>query len=95
VMDRPARKLQFPDVPAAPKLVSVTISGSDAGLWHDRLRRWLHRSDEPVLRVGDVDLRFERTQQPGVRATPAFAVPAGAGRIPLNRSSIEFISSSR
>ena len=95
VMDRPAGKLQFPDVPAAPKLVSVTISGSDAGLWRDRLRRWLHRSDDPVLRVGDVDLRFEQSQQRGVRATPTFAVPTGAGRIPLDGSSIEFISSSR
>jgi hypothetical protein len=59
------------------------------------LRRWLHRGDEPVLRVGDVDLRFEQSQQRGVRATPTFAVPAGLGRIPLDGSSIEFISSPR
>jgi hypothetical protein len=91
VMDRPAGKLQFPDIAATPHLVNVIFSGSDASLWRDRLGRWLHLADGPVLRVGDVDLRFEESERPGVRATPTFRVPTRPGRIALNGSSIEFV----
>ncbi len=94
VMDRPAGKLQFPDVPAVPHLVSVTVSGSDATLWRDRLQRWLHIAEAPVLRVGDVDLRFEESGPRGVRVTPTFRVPSKSSRIALDGSSIEFVSSS-
>jgi hypothetical protein len=95
IMDRPAGELQFPDVPAVPHLVSVTFSGPDAGLWRDRLQRWLHLADGPVLRVGDVDLRFEEPGPRGVRITPTFRVPTESSRIALDGSSIEFASSSR
>ena len=91
VMDRPAEKLQFPDVAAVPHLVNVIFSGSDASLWRDRLQRWLHLADGPVLRVGDVDLRFEESEPPGVRATPTFRVPTKPGRMALDRSGIEFV----
>jgi hypothetical protein len=93
VMDRPNGQLQFPDVPAVPHLVSVTVSGPDANLWRDRLQRWLHIADGPVLRVGDVDVRFEETGPRGVRVTPTFRVPSRSSRIALDGSSIEFVSS--
>jgi hypothetical protein len=89
VMDRPARKLQFSDVPSAPHLTKVVIRGREAVAWRERLRRWLGQPEGTGLQIGDVELHFQDSDQPGVRASPVFAVPTGPGHIALDGSSIE------
>lgn len=91
VMARPSGKLQFPDVPAVPRLISVTIVGAEAMLWRERLRRWLRLGAGPTLMVGDVELRFEESENSGVRISPEFSLPARTAHIPLARSGIDFV----
>jgi hypothetical protein len=84
VMNRKDRVLQFPGLTEGPRLARITLTGADAGLWRERLGRWLQlpaRADG--LAVGDVELAFEEGPHPSVRATLSFEVAGDPAVIPL------------
>ena len=90
VMDREKRRLQFPERVNGPRLRSLTFVGRAAASWRERLAAWLAiPARANVLRVGDVELRFQAGDHPNVAVSPAFEVATGAGEIPLAAGSIE------
>jgi hypothetical protein len=91
VMDRPDGRLQFPGTTGA-RLERLTLEGSAAGQWCDRLVRWLRLPlDDGRLRIGDVTIEFVAGADEGVAVTSTFAVPAAPGRLDLARGRIELV----
>jgi hypothetical protein len=95
VMDRADGQLQFPDASELVRLRAITIRGSEAPAWNDRLRRWL---DLPApaanrLKLGNAELVFEPTDEPGAHATPTFSIQADAKmKAQLTHGLIEFVT---
>lgn len=92
-MDRPDGTLEFAGVTEGARLRRLTLVGADASAWRERLERWfgLERRGD-VLLAGEVELHFERTDRPSVRARPTFAVSNGsAGSVTLGVESIEVV----
>ncbi|MEO8291003.1 MAG: hypothetical protein ABI649_08445 [Gaiellaceae bacterium] len=88
VMDTPVPL--FARLGAEPRLVRLTFSGAEAGTWRERLTAWLALVGPAI---GAVELRFEETDEAGVRVTPAFVAPGPPAPIPLAAGAIVFASS--
>jgi hypothetical protein len=92
VMDRPAGRLQFPELTTGPRLVRLEIAGRDAVAWRQRLQRWLHlRSADGQLVVGDVEIRFKASEAATLQVSPTFVVSDGAFSLPLSEGSLHLI----
>lgn len=87
-MDRPDRVLDHPGLGGAARLVALRFEGRDCGAWRSRLAQWLGSPEA----VGDVALRFDEGDRPGVAVTPVFAVRDGAGSVPLAAGAIELVA---
>lgn len=84
VMNRKDRVLQFPELTAGPRLTRITLSGQAAGLWRDRLARWLRLpAAGHGLAAGPTELAFAAGPDPSVRATLTFEDAASPAVIPL------------
>jgi len=84
-MDRPDRRLDHPHLGGAARLAGLRFAGREHARWRERIERWLGRSDA----VGEVALRFEPGEHPGVAVTPTFRVAAGACSVALATGAIE------
>jgi hypothetical protein len=87
-MDRADRILDHPGLGGTAQLVELRFEGRDCGAWRARLARWLGSSQA----VGEVALRFDESEREGVAVTPVFAVPGGAGSVPLAAGAIELVA---
>jgi hypothetical protein len=87
-MDRPDRVLDHPYSSGAARLLDLWFEGRDCESWRERFAQWLGSLDA----VGDVVLRFLEGERPGVAVTPVFAVPGGAGTVPLAAGAIELVA---
>lgn len=87
-MDRADRILDHPGLGGTAQLMELRFEGRDCGAWRSRLARWLGSSEA----VGEVALRFDEGGREGVAVTPVFAVPGGAGSVPLAAGAIELVA---
>ncbi len=98
VMNRKDGVLQFPGLAegsaaaAAPRLSRITLTGSDAGLWHERLARWLRLpAAGNGLAAGGTELVFAGGPGPSVRATLTFEATGSAAVLPLAAGELRLV----
>lgn len=87
VMNRKDGVLQFPELTDGPRLVQISLAGTDAASWHDRLQHWLGlegSGDNDSLAAGRTQINFADGPEPTVRATLTLEVSQNlAAVIPL------------
>jgi len=84
-MDRPDRRLDWPEIAGSPRLEAIRFEGAGSGEWRDNFARWFGSSEA----IGEVALRFEDGPHARVAVSLEFAVESEPGSVPLAVGAIE------